>query len=524
ENPGVSRWLIALSGALTLVYLGWWLDFRHLGAWFLYVPLFIGELYHVWQSFGYLHTIWEQKKIPEIRPKFFPMVDIFITVCGEPLDVVTRTLEGALGIDYPNFKVHILNDGLVARKKNWEEIADLSKRYPINVITRTTPGGAKAGNVNHALRVTNAPLFALFDADHVPLPQFLNKTVGYLEADPKMAFVQTPQYYANKDRNFLTQAAWEQQELFFGPICQGKNRHNATFWCGTNAVIRRAAVEDIGGVPEDNIAEDFMASLLMHERGWNSLFVPEVLSHGLAPTDLKSYYDQQFRWSRGSQEVLFKFNPLFRRGLTFAQKMQYLYSAGYYLNGFIVAIDAIIPLIVLSTGILPVVDTTSNYSIFFLPFIILTLYILMRSTRFTITFRAIQLTMSSFFIFLTATISVILGTKNAFKVTSKVEQEGNYLIYALPNILYIWLAVLVITLAVVREGVTASVVTNSAWVVFNAVFLSSFIRVAYPWRRAWRNAVSKAREALWFRGVRGAQVVEEKALVYEIRDDHKAST
>src|SRR3989344_5095533 len=118
--------------------------------------------------------------------------------------------------------------------------------------------------------------FALFDADHVPHRDFLKRTMGYFE-DSKIAFVQTPQYYANRNKNFLTQASWEQQELFFGPLCQGKNRLNATFWCGTNAVMRREAILGIGGVPENNIAEDFLASLLIHKNGWNSLYIPEIL-------------------------------------------------------------------------------------------------------------------------------------------------------------------------------------------------------------------------------------------------------
>lgn len=504
ESTQVPKPLLGFSALLSLFYFTWWLDFSHAGAWALYGALLTGEIYHVWQSLAYIHTIWDQKPLRrETVGEYPPPVDVFITVCGEPVHIVEKTVEAALALNYPDFKVWVLNDGLVAKKENWRRIEELARRRGASVITRKTPGGAKAGNVNNALRLLPAstagshdpkrigsellntprpaPFFALFDADHVPHPEFLQRTMGYFR-DEKMAFVQTPQYYKNKDKSFLTFSAWEQQELFFGPICQGKNRLNATFWCGTNAVIRKKAVHDIGGIPEDNIAEDFLASLFMHQKGWKSVFVPDILAEGLAPADLKSYWNQQFRWARGSLEVIFKYNPLFHRGLTWAQKSQYLYSAGYYLNGIIVLIDAIVPIAMLLTNTLPVQDTASNFIAYFFPFIFTTLYLLMRSTNYTITFRAIQLTMSSFFVFFLAAIAAVAGKKTPFHVTSKMEQEGNYLMYALPNILYALIGAAAIAYAVITRGVAPSVVTNSAWIIFNIVFFFPFIRHAYPWR------------------------------------------
>ncbi len=487
----VPRVLILIAAALSLWYLTWWFDFSRAGSITLFVLLFIGEIYHVWQSLGFLHTVWDMKKVEHKVSVTNPLVDIFITVCGEPVDIVEQTVRGALAINYPNFTVHILNDGKVARKENWEEIITLGKSLGVNVITREIPGGAKAGNINHALKLTSAPFFALFDADHVPHPEFLERTMGHLE-DPKMAIVQSPQYYINKGENFLTRASWEQQELFFGPICIGKNRHNATFWCGTNAVVRRTAIESIGGVPEDNIAEDFCASLFIHQRGWKTLFIPEILAKGLGPTDLKSFFNQQFRWARGSLELVFRYNPFFRKGLTFAQRSQYLYSAGYYLSGLIILIDAVVPLVVLLTGIRPVEDSTGNFIIYFFPFIFITLYVLMRATNYSITFRAVQLSMSSFFIFILAAISTITGKKSAFKVTDKRAAQGNYLMYALPNIIYTVATVLIIAFALYMHGPTPHVITNAAWAIFNVVFFFPFIVVAYPWRTEANHLLEKA--------------------------------
>src|SRR3989344_1420876 len=492
ETVRIPRILSRVYLAAVLFYATWWLDFSHVGSWVLYGALLIAEIYHVWQVVGYLYTVWRIDDVVYVKPKEYPPVDIFITVCGEPREIVEQTVAAAKLIDYPDLKVHILNDGLVAGMANWRDIEDLGRDHNVDVITRTTPGGAKAGNINHALSVTTAPFFALFDADHVPHKDYLMRTIGHMN-DPKMAFVQTPQYYKNRDDNFITRGAWEQQELFFGPICQGKNRMNATFWCGTNALIRRRALLDAGGVPEKSIAEDFLASLFIHERGWKSLYLPEILAHGLAPIDLEAYSAQQYRWARGSLDVMFKYNPLFRKGLTFAQKMQYLYSAGYYLNGLVVLMDAFIPLFFLFFGVVPVDDYTGNLVIYFAPFIFLTLYFLIRSTAYTITFRAIQLTIAASFVFLMALIASVTGKQTRFKVTSKVvHDKGNFISYAIPNMVYVLVGVIGVVFALNRDGVTPAVITNASWVLFNVVFFWPFIQEAYPWRAVATDFVQQA--------------------------------
>lgn len=485
----ISKLFLVVVSLITFIYFTWWLDFSNAGNIVLYLLLVLGEAYHVFQAIGYIYTIWDERKIISPELVDYPDVDIFITVAGEPVSIVRRTVEAALDIDYPNFKVYILNDGYVVNSENWSDIADLAKEYEIEVITRRTPGGAKAGNVNNALDLTSAPFFALFDADHVPHKDYLKKTMGFFR-DPKIALVQTPQYYENRDDSFLTTAAWEQQELFFGPICRGKNRMNATFWCGTNAALRREALLQVGGVPTDNIAEDFLASMFIHERGWKTIYLPEILAQGLSPHDLQSYVKQQFRWARGSLEVIFKYNPLFRKGLTWQQKFQYLYSSGYYLNGLVVAIDALIPVIVLITGIRPVNESSTDFIVYFFPFMFATIYILMTSTQHTVTFRALQLSISSFYVFIRATWSTITGKKAKFEITPKEAQSGNYLKLAAPHLGYVGISLVAILVGVLREGLVPSVMTNISWIIFNTIFFSAFIRCAYPWKESYLYTMS----------------------------------
>ncbi|MBX4209602.1 glycosyltransferase, partial [Candidatus Parcubacteria bacterium] len=272
--------------------------FRH-GNEFLFWLLIAGEVFHTWQALTYLATVWRLDHKARFDPSFSPPVDVFITVAGEPADIVEETAVAARDMEYPNHRVFILNDGLVAKKDNWEEIVALAKRLGVGCITRTIPGGAKAGNINNALKETGrkagAPYVAVFDADHVPHKDFLMKTVGYF-VDEKLGFVQTPQYYKNAHMNAVTLSSWEQQELFFGPICRGKNHLNSATMCGTNMVISRAALGQVGGMCTESIAEDFATGLFIHEKGWKSLYVPEVLAEGLAPEDFLSYTKQQFRW------------------------------------------------------------------------------------------------------------------------------------------------------------------------------------------------------------------------------------
>ena len=452
--------------------------FKH-GNTLIFITLIAGEVFHVLQILGYAASVWSPTNTREFSYRFKEPVNIFVTVAGEPTEIVRRTLLAARNIDYPNKSIYILNDGYVAGKKNWREMIDLARELKVGCITRQTPGGAKAGNINHGLTKTNAPFLVIFDADHVPKPDFLKKTIGFF-IDKKMGFVQTPQFYNNQSTNIVTQTAWDQQALFFGPIMNGKNRTGSVFMCGTNMVLRREALLDAGGMCEFNIAEDFLTSLFMHERGWKSTYVPEVLAEGLAPEDFLSYYKQQFRWTRGSLEVIFKFNPLFRKGLTMAQKLQYVASASYYLSGVVVLIDALIPLIFLFTGATAIVTSSMTLAIIFIPYIFLSLYILQQTSNATYTFRAISFSIGSFYLQIRALIAVLLNQKTSFVVTSKNAVRGNFLYLSSPHLLYIGLTSIGTAVAINREGVTASLLANLTWAIVNIVAFLPFIMASAP--------------------------------------------
>jgi cellulose synthase (UDP-forming) len=475
----VSKFLLSLEIAISLIYLYCIVFLLDKGEPVLFWILSFSEVFHVWLLITLIYTIWPREINRKVSKSFQPAIDIFITVVNEPVEIVYETIKACQNMKYPSKNIYILNDGLVAKNDEWEQYEDLAKSEGIRCITRRKPGGAKAGNINHALNLTNSDFVAVFDADHAPYSDFLQKMTPYF-VDSNVGFVQSPQYYKNFVNNTVTLGAAEQQELFFGPIMSGKDKTNSAFMCGTNMIIRRSTLDQVGGLSEQNIAEDFMTSLLIHKRGWKSVYVPEVLAEGLAPEDFLSYYKQQFRWARGSMEILFWHNPIFSRSLTFAQKLNYFISASYYLSGVAVVANMITPLIFLFTGLEPLRSSTMILPAIFLPYIIFGIMVLNFSTNSSYTFKALAFSNGCFWIFCKALFSVIFKQKNSFDVTSKSKLSGNFVMLVWPHILYIVVGVIASIYGLQRVGLNPAVLTNICWFIFNMCTFFPFIVAALP--------------------------------------------
>lgn len=471
--------LLVINGLLALFYFFALIFMFQRGDMVLFIALMIGELFHVWQLTTLIHASWNTNDTFLFAKDFEAPIDVYITVAGEPISIVRQTVIAATKINYPNFHVYILNDGRVAKKNNWRRIEKLAHTIDpdkVDCITRSSPGGAKAGNINNALSLTNAPFIAILDCDHIPHEDFLQKMVGYM-IDPNVAFVQSPQYYRNHPNNYVANASWQQQTLFFGPICRGKAHSNSLFMCGTNMIIRRSALESVGGMNQHSITEDLLTSLLIHTQGWKSIYVPLILAEGLAPEDLGSYWKQQFRWARGSLEVLWKYNPLWIKGLNWQQRFQYLASVTYYLTGLIVLIDAILPLLFFYSGLMPISSTTMALALVFIPYIFFTLYSLQRISSYTFSFRAMAFSIASWPIYLLALIYTIFRINSSFKITNKKRQDGNYFGLVLIHLIYILAVFGGIAYATIKlGGVNSSLITNAAWGILYVILFLPFIR------------------------------------------------
>ncbi len=490
SDPLMTKVLLALNVVLALTYFFALAFLFPIGNPVLFGLLILGEVFHVFQVLTFIYTVWDTSYQAKKYPSYKPHVDVFVTVAGEPVEIVRETITAAKGMRYPDFSVYILNDGYVAKKENWREIEELARELGVGCVTRQVPGGAKAGNINNALAETmlfntqyginaETSLVAIFDADHVPYPAFLEKTVPYF-GDQKVGFVQTPQFYKNYHENFVTQSSWEQQELFFGPICKGRNRHKAVTMCGTNMVLSRRALAEVGGMCTESIAEDFVTGLFMHERGYTSVYVPEVLAEGLATEDLLTYSKQQFRWGRGALDVIFRYNPLFRRGLSWPQRIEYLSGASFFLSGVIVVIDALLPIVFFFTGQVAVHVSGMLLATIFLPYLFFTLYLIRRSTNFTFTFQSMAFSIGSFNIQVDALWAALTKTKNSFNITTKGRVRGNFFPIVKWHTLYAGLVVLGVIVALFREGLTASVVNNIAWASINILIFWPFMQASFP--------------------------------------------
>jgi cellulose synthase/poly-beta-1,6-N-acetylglucosamine synthase-like glycosyltransferase len=320
RSPASFSLLLALYSTLALPYLVWRSTVINWDVWFAPV-LYAAEFYGV-LSTGLFLWMTRVINLPRHRPaRRDSAVDAFICTCNEPLTVLGPTVRGACA-------VRGIRDVLVLDDGNRPDVRRMANALGARYFARTTNTHAKAGNLNHGLAHSDAEFLLLLDADHVPSPNFLERTLGHLD-DPAVAFVQTPQTYHNRD-TFLfrlgRRGSWSEQGMFYRCIQPAKNGTNSAFFVGTSAVMRRAALDSIDGFATGTATEDIHTSLRLHARGWRSVFVPEALAYGLEAENLKEFYRQRRRWAAGSLGLLLRSrdSPLCARGLSTVQRLSYL--------------------------------------------------------------------------------------------------------------------------------------------------------------------------------------------------------
>lgn len=219
---------------------------------FFGVLLLVAEVYAFSvMVLGYFQVCWVLDRKPAALPadrSVWPHVDIFIPTYNESLDVIKPTVYAALNMDWPADKLHVyvLDDG------SRDFIQAFAEAAGAGYIKREEHNHAKAGNINHAMTVTSGEYIVIFDCDHVPSNDFLVSTTGWLVRDPKIALVQTPHHFYSPDpfeKNMhLERAMPIENSLFHDFIQKGNDTWNATMFCGSSAVMRRKALEEIGGI------------------------------------------------------------------------------------------------------------------------------------------------------------------------------------------------------------------------------------------------------------------------------------
>ncbi len=452
----------------------------------LAVLFLISEAFVIFHAFGYLATLFRLSKrgtegIKTVELNEFPEVSVLIPARHEPKEILEGTVVSCYNIDYPNIKVYILDDSSEESYKR--EAEELALKYKANLYRRASRHGAKAGIINDCVKTLGSKYVVIFDVDQNPMPNFLVKLMPIIEADPRLALVQTPQFYSNLGSAKVAFASEMQQAVFYEYICEGKSSHQAMICCGTNVLIRREALLDVGGMDESTVTEDFATSFRLHRRGWKTLYYNKVNTFGEGPSDIGAYFRQQKRWAMGNITVLktilrdLLFAP---RGIGPMQWLEYLITGSYYLIGWTYVFLIFCPIIYIFFNIPSFFMNPVVYSFTFFPYLVLSLVVFYESMG-ERKYKALQVIKGQLLSFLTlpvfmsAAIGGIIGKKRTFQVTSKVS-GGRVSYFTLWPQITFW----AVNLAAITWGLeryfyerTAAVFVNVAWIVYHFLLLSS---------------------------------------------------
>nr|WP_106062195.1 UDP-forming cellulose synthase catalytic subunit [Cupriavidus necator] len=454
--------------------------------------LFAAEVYTWIVLFlGYVQTIWPLNRRPAPLPPdaaSWPTVDVFIPTYNEPLRVLQPTVYAALGLDWPQDKlrIYLLDDGARA------EVRDFARDAGVGYLARDEHAHAKAGNINSALRHTQGEYVAIFDCDHIPTRSFLQLTMGEFIADPKCAMVQTPHHFFSPDpfeRNFDTfRRVPNEGSLFYGLIQDGNDFWNATFFCGSCAVIRRGALEEIGGIAVETVTEDAHTALKLHRRGYNSAYIRVVQAAGLATENLAGHIGQRIRWARGMAQIFRIDNPMLGPGLHLFQRLCYTNAMLHFFYGVPRLIFLTMPIAYLYFGLHVIHTSAVLIMAYVLPYLFVANVTNSRlQGRYRHSFWAeVYESVLAWYIVLPTTMAFINPKLGKFNVTAKGGQIAEeYLDWTIskPYLVLLGLNVAALLLGFGRilfdPGFEPSaIVMNVGWALANLVMLGAAIGVA----------------------------------------------
>lgn len=319
-----------------------------------------------------------------------PTVDILVPSYDESPELLAVTLAAARRISYPDDKrtVVLCDDGGTDQRCNHSDpaVSDkaqarraalqaLCREIGVVYTTRAKNEHAKAGNLNAALQKVSGELVLILDADHVPTPDFLARTVGYFAERPRLFLVQTPHFFTNRDpieRNLaLPESCPSENEMFYSAIHRGLDRLGGAFFCGSAALLRRRALDEVGGISGETITEDAETALDIHARGWESMYLDHAMIAGLQPETFASFIQQRGRWATGMIQMLILKNPVFRSGLSLAQRLCYLNSMSFWLFPLVRTVFLLSPLFYLFFGLEIFVVEPEEVFVYILPYLLI---------------------------------------------------------------------------------------------------------------------------------------------------------
>ncbi len=459
--------------------------------------LLIAEIYtYFFLVLSYLQTTWPLHRQPLPMPKNtedWPSVDVYIPTYNEPLSVVQSTIFAAKGIDWPAEKlnIYLLDDG---RREAFSDFAD---SVGVGYIIRPDNKYAKAGNLNHAMQLTHGDFIAIFDCDHIPTRSFLQLNMGWFGKDSKLALVQTPHHFYSADpfeRNLGTFRKMPNEgELFYGLIQDGNDLWDAAFFCGSCAILRRTALEEVGGIAVETVTEDAHTALKLHRLGYTSAYINIPQAAGLATESLSILIGQRIRWARGMAQIFRLDNPFLGKGLSWAQSICYSNAMLSFFNG--------IPRIVFLTS--PLAFLLFHAYVIYAPAISVVLYVLPHMLHATIVnsrtqgryrhsfWSEVYETVLSWYIARPTTMALINPGKGKFNVTAKgglIEHAFFDWAISVPFIVLIGLNFIGVIAGVFRliygpADEIPTVLINLVWTFYNFLILGGTLFIASETRQ-----------------------------------------
>jgi cellulose synthase (UDP-forming) len=401
--------------------------------------LLLCEGFVMFQSFSYAMNVTAADS--GVKPKrkeitdwtSAPAVAVLMPARHEPKEVLEETLTCLENLDYPNKTLYFLDDSTDESYRR--EAEELARKHGARIFRREVRHGAKAGIINDCIRTLKEKYIAVFDCDQRPLPQFLKELVPLMEGNDRLAYIQTPQFYTNIRKSRVAEAANLQHCLFYEYICEGKGASGAMICCGTNVLLRREALLQVGGFDESSVTEDFSTSVDFVSNGWQNLYYSHVCAFGEGPETLAPYLKQQWRWSRGNIGVLTKLlRLLLSRPLAMSpmQWWEFIATGSYYLIGCAYLVLMLCPIAYVFFGIPTFFMSPAIYSLTFVPyfcFAVAIFYMSMGRRYYSAgkLLKGLLLGFVALPVYVTAAAGAFLGLKAGFGITAKGKAADAYL-------------------------------------------------------------------------------------------------
>ena len=298
-----------------------------------------------------------QARVREWRPRRYPDVDIFLPICGEPLELLHNTWSyvSELVRAYPGDALAFVLDD-----KDDPGARELARDFGFVYKVRENRGWMKkAGNLRYAYEHTSSEFYVILDADFAPRPDFLAETLPYFD-DPGTGIVQTPQFFRPDSRHtWVERAAGPMQEVFYRSMQTSRDSFGATMCVGSCAVYRRAAIAAAGGPALIAYAEDVHTGLDVISHGWSLRYVPVNLATGASPSTVDAFAHQQYRWCLGST------TPLRRlRTIPMPARARAAFVSGFLFYLFTALLLFVVPLVAI--GMLVFIPHDVNLQDYFL--------------------------------------------------------------------------------------------------------------------------------------------------------------